>query len=71
MAPWSMARTDRGRLIFSVTGQGIIMLLEGSPGVGKTLTAEARKVPSLLVTDFLANLPARQWLTGFESLCTP
>lgn len=29
--------------LLHVTGQGIVILLEGSPGVGKTLTAEARK----------------------------
>lgn len=35
-----------GKLTATTVGQGIVILLEGSPGVGKTLTAEARTYPA-------------------------
>lgn len=54
-----------------VVGQGIVILLEGSPGVGKTLTAEACKSQStLLIPDSNINVLKPKWPTGFGSLFT-
>lgn len=54
-----------------VVGQGIVILLEGSPGVGKTLTAEARKSQNtLLVPDSNIDVLELKWPTGFGSLFT-